>query len=116
MLTLFKYFLWLVVIMALTIGFDRLMVLTPLNAPGLKETQIFYTDLRARVLKLFGARPETTKDDIENVIEQSTAAGQKVPVKTTRYLYVDDSGALQFADSLQQVPFKYRQNAQPLAE
>lgn len=116
MLKLFKYFLWLVVIAALMIGFDRLMVLVPLKAPGLSETQVFYTDFRSRLFNLFGENQRTQQDKIEKVIEKSAKLDPQTMKKTTRYLYVDDNGALQFADSLQQVPFKYRHNAQPLAE
>jgi hypothetical protein len=119
MLKVVKYFLWLVVLVALTVGFDRFMVVVPLDAPGLKQTQQFYVDFRSRLIGLF---PEQGKkiqpvDAIEAVIEKKiapiTAKGKKTG---QRYLYVDGSGTLQFADSLQQVPAKYRQEAQPLAE
>ncbi len=119
MLKLVKYFLWMIVLVALTIGFDRFMVVVPLEAPGLKQTQQFYVDFRARILRLF---PEQGKkmqpvDVIEAVIEKKIAPIAEKAKKTgQRYLYVDGSGTLQFADSLQQVPKKYRQDAQPLAE
>lgn len=116
MLKLFKYFLWVVVILALTIGFDQLMVNVPLKAPGLKETQVFYVDFRSRLIGLFNKEAAPQKDRIGQVIEKSDKAITKPAAKPTRYLYVDENGTLQFADTLQQVPNKYRQDAQPLAE
>jgi len=116
MLKLFKYFLWLVVIATLIIGFDRLLVLVPLKAPGLNETQTFYTDFRSRFFNLFVDNQRKQQDKIKRVIEKSAVLEPQAPEKSSRYLYVDENGALQFADNLQQVPFKYRHNAQPLAE
>lgn len=116
MLKLLKYCLWIIVILVLTIGFDQLMVRLPMTAPGLKQTQIFYIDFRARILKLSGRKVQPEEDMIEKVIEKSSKVESKTSTKPIRYLYVDDQGTLQFADSLQQVPIKYRQKAQPLAE
>jgi hypothetical protein len=116
MLKLLKYCLWIVVVLALTIGFDQLMVKLPLRAPGLTQTQAFYLDFRSRLLNLNGRSSAAQKDAIEKVIEQSSTAKAQKSAKITRYLYVDENGALQFADNLQQVPVKYRQKAQPLAE
>jgi len=119
MLKLVKYFLWLVVLVALTLGFDRVMVLVPLDAPGLKQTQQFYVDFRTRIIRLFPEQSEKNQpvDAIEAVIEKKIAPiAAKAKKAGQRYLYVDGSGTLQFADNLQKVPEKYRQEAQPLAE
>ena len=116
MLKLLKYFLWLIVILALTGGFDQLMIKLPLDAPGLKQGQQFYVDFRTRLLGFTGGDVSSPPDAIEAVIEQTTTAPVQSSNKPNRYLYVDASGTLQFADSLQQVPSQYRQDAQPLAE
>ena len=116
MLKLLKYFLWILVILALTVSFDQLMVQLPLHSPGLKQTQQFYVDFRIRLIGLFGKNPDPQPDAIETVIKKTTTATLQSATKSKRYLYVDDSGALQFADSLQQVPKQYRKEAQPLAE
>ena len=116
MFKLFKYTLGFVVILILSIGFDQIMTKTPLNTPGLKESQTFYVDFRARFIGLFVSGSHKPKNTIENVIEKST---QRTPVtksQPTRYLYVDDNGVLQFADSLKSVPLKYQNDAQPLAD
>jgi hypothetical protein len=117
MLKILKYFLWVVVILSLVLGFDQLMLKLPLHSPGLKQTQQFYVDFRTR---LFGLVKTDTAvlapTSIESVIEKTATAVTPTPKKTNRYLYVDSDGTLQFADSLQQVPKKYRQDAQLLAE
>ncbi len=119
MLKLLKYFLWLVVIVALTVGFDQLMVQVSLETPGVKQTQRFYVDFRSRLIRIFSQQSKTIEpvDAIEAVIEKKVKPTIKKAQKGgQRYLYVDGSGTLQFADSLKQVPKKYRQDAQPLAE
>lgn len=116
MLNLLKYFLWVIVILALTGGFDQLMVNLPLHAPGLKQTQQFYVDFRTRLIEIVRGKPNSPPDAIEAVIEKVATVPKKAAKKASRYLYVDADGTLQFADSLQQVPRQYRQDAQPLAE
>ncbi|MCK5826637.1 MAG: hypothetical protein KAG93_06345 [Desulfuromusa sp.] len=116
MLRLFKYFLWVVVIVALSVGFDQLMLRVPLHAPGLNQTQQFYVDFRTRLLGLFRTKTKSPPDVIEAVIKKATALSVPATKKPSRYLYVDGNGILQFADSLQQVPRQYRQEAQPIAE
>ncbi len=116
MLKLIRYFLWLAVISALAIGFDQLMRKVPLQTPGLRETQTFYIDFRTRLLGLTAKDNATADDRIETMINRSAQRSSLPATPPQRYLYVDDSGDLQFADSLQQVPVKYRSNAQPLAE
>lgn len=118
MLKLLKLFAWLVFCLVVLVGVDQLLVRVPLIVPGVQQAQVFYVDFRARLFGLVGI------DAVANVpgksIEQVIEATREVPaIKADveqRYLYVDDSGALQFADSLKQVPARYRSNAQPLAE
>lgn len=118
MLKLLKLFAWLVFSLALLVGFDQLLVRVPLAVPGVAQVQTFYVDFRGRMLGLIGIDgvAELPAKSIDQVIEttREVAAGKaQVP---QRYLYVDDSGALQFADSLERVPLKFRGSAQPLAE
>jgi len=116
MLRLLKYFLWVVVVLALTLGFDQLMVELRLHTPGLKQTQRFYIDFRTRLVELLKGDTSPQPDIIKAVIEKTATAPKPAAKKPSRYLYVDGAGTLQFADSLQQVPSQYRQDAQPLAE
>ena len=116
MLKLFKYFLWIVVLLALSVGFDQLMLRIPMHAPGLRQTQQFYVDFRTRLVDMFGTETKRQPDVIEAMIKKATALSAPLTKKTGRYVYVDDSGTLQFADSFQQVPSQYRKDAQPMAE
>jgi hypothetical protein len=118
MLKLLKLFAWLLFVVVALVAVDQFLVRVPVEVAGVTQAQKFYVDFRGRLLGLVGldlADPVPQKS-IEQVIE----ANQQAPAPETpdqqRYLYVDDSGALQFADSLQQVPEEYRQSAQPLAE
>ncbi len=135
MFKLFRYFLWLVVICAMSLSFDQLMVSLPLTTPGLAETQKFYVDFRHRLANVIldHKNPTTTipptvqrsqpkspakaaknPDTIASVISKTAVA--KVKKTANRYLYVDGQGDLQFADHLEQIPKRYRDSAQALAE
>jgi len=118
MLKLLKLFAWLVFAVALLVGFDQLLVRVPLGIPGVSQAQTFYVDFRGRLLGLVGFDEvaEAPEKSIEQVIEKTRNAPAATSKVSQRYLYVDESGALQFVDSLQQVPTKYRNSAQPLAE
>jgi hypothetical protein len=116
MLKVLKYFLWLVVISTLVVGFDQLMLKLPLHSPGLKQTQQFYVDFRSRLIGLLKEGTPAAPASIESVIENTATVVPPATKKSNRYIYVDSDGTLQFADSFQQVPKKYRQDAQLLAE
>ena len=122
MLKLLKLLGWTLTIVILLGAIDQIMVRVPLELPVLKPAQVFYVDFRSRLVGLFGGEPATelqatgTKSSIEQVIESSQAATSVRPQRAQRYLYVDETGALQFADSYSQVPAQYRKDAQPMAE
>ena len=118
MLKFAKYLLWILVLLAIGLGLDQMLTRVPLTAPGLVQTQRFYIDFRQRLGHLFfaGSAPEVPAT-IEGLIDRSTpepAPGANP--SGSRYLYVDGDGVLQFADSLQQVPVRYRDSAQPLVD
>ena len=116
MLKLFKFFIWIIVVLALAVGFDQFMVRTPLNVTGLKETQIFYVDFRQRLIRLINNGQRSASDDIQAVIERSNEQKKVEEQSASRFVYVDRNGELQFADSLKDVPAEYRENAQPMAD
>lgn len=115
MFKLLKMFFWLLLILVLLVGFDQFLVRVPLDAPGLSHAQTFYNDFRSRLIGLVSPDVSVLPTSIEQVIETSGAVSLPAP-KATRYLYADDSGELQFVDSLEQVPVRFRKVAQPLAE
>lgn len=119
-----RFLIWGLIFCALLAGMDQLLLKVPLNAPGLHEVQVFYRDFRSRLLAMVGGSSGPSIDQLIGDAERSPAparapgASLKVPSAETamRYLYVDQDGALQFADSLQQVPKRFRSSAQPLKE
>jgi hypothetical protein len=116
MLKLFKYFLWVVVVLMLSVGIDQLLIRVPLHSPGLQQTQQFYVDFRTRLIGLFGTETKPQPDIIEAMIKEASAPLPPSTPHSGRYLYADDNGVLQFADSLQQVPSQYRKNAKLMEE
>lgn len=112
-----RFLLWTILFLALLVAADQLLVTVPLHAPGLNEIQQFYLDFRSR---LFGLVEGQTPSSIDQVIERAAEPAPAAPAvgkpKPQRYLYVDDQGELQFADSLAEVPAAYRSKAQPLKE
>ncbi|SHJ19130.1 hypothetical protein SAMN02745165_01755 [Malonomonas rubra DSM 5091] len=117
MFKLLKLFGWMLFFLIAVVAFDQFLLRVPLDYPGLKPAQTFYVDFRSRLLDLVLPEKSTPlkAESIEQVIEQNTRPAQQT-TKPQRYLYVDKSGVLQFADSLQQVPVQYRESAQPLAD
>jgi len=115
MLKLLRMLLWLILVLVVVGGLDQFLVRVPLETQGLSPVQTFYVDFRSRLLGLVGIETAAEPASIEQVIEATSAAPQQNK-KSQRYLYVDAAGELQFADSLAQVPLKFRKSAQPLAE
>ena len=118
MLKIGKYFLWLVVILVIAVGLDQTLVRMPMAVSGLQQGQAFYVDFRSRLLALVAGTVAVTPQPnaIDVVIERSALSSIDSAAKSKRYLYVDADGTLQFADSLELVPVKYIEVAQPLAE
>ena len=133
MFKIFRYVLWLVVVLTLMLSFDQLMISFPLTTPGLSQTQKFYVNFRQRVGNLVyriaekpqsalkkadkvasPTRQKSSPDTIAKVISKSAVTNVKQ--EASRFLYVDAQGDLQFADSLEQIPKRFRESAQPLAK
>jgi len=125
-----RFFLWGLVFCGLLAAADQVLLKAPLTAPGLHEVQVFYRDFRGRMLTLFGVPGggsiEQLIGEAERGVTPAAGAGPVAPGVTSgapgraplaqRYLYVDQDGALQFAESLQQVPPRYRASAQLLKD
>lgn len=104
------FFFWFFICFAVIVGIDQLLCRMPAQHPTLKVTQQFYTDFRSRLLGI--NQPRT----IDAVIERESQPGSSPvsPAGSARFLYKDATGQLQFADSLDDVPAPYRENAKPL--
>lgn len=124
--------LWLVTLLLILVGVDQWLSRVPVSQPVLRAVRIFYLDFRLRLLHLL---PDSAPASIEAVIEQA----EKTPVKNPsqrsvahrpktqkkaapgstagepNYFYADAKGELHFVDSLQEVPERFRKEAQRLA-
>ncbi|MDT8441168.1 MAG: hypothetical protein RQ723_05875 [Desulfuromonadales bacterium] len=136
-----RWLFWTLLFLLMLLGVDQFFLHVPPLHPAHAAVSGFYQDFRGRLLDMTFAterrpavpaaatkspakpppqpaapavRPPAGKAaSIEEIIDTSggaTKAGEAV----RRYLYTDAAGALQFADSLQQVPERYRADAQPL--
>jgi len=115
MFKLIRWFVWGLFLLLLIATVDQVLLRVKLPVPGYGAVQNFYSDFRSRLLGLAEKDPVAAK--IPHREEKlSTAKTTTASKKKIRYLYADGEGALQFADSLDQVPLQYRKNAQPLAE
>jgi hypothetical protein len=106
--------IWTSLFLVLLAGMDQFFLRVPTTVPILTEVRAFYLDFRSRLFSLAGRKTPVT---LESVIEQSD---ERPPVRsggeegTPRYLYVDNGGQLHFADTLQEIPPRYRKEAQLL--
>ncbi len=116
-----RWFLWGLFTLLLLSVIDQALLRVDLKVPGYTEMRDFYIDFRGRLIGLSGNDP-IAKAISSNRQRPATAppvpaAEQSVSAqKKPRYLYVDKDGALQFADSLDDIPLQYRVDAQPLSE
>lgn len=129
---LFKFLFWFLVCATLAIVADQLLLRTPSVHPAHAAVREFYRDFRSRLLEIIVIVPPKGPQSIEAVIDherkpdrQAPAAagtGDRAPVRPEteqahrRYVYVDQEGVLQFADSRADIPEAYRDSAQPLGE
>jgi len=134
MQTFFHGIFWCLVLLLILVGIDQLMVRVPMSQPALHAVREFYLDFRARLLHQLPGRPTS----IESIIEQDETTAVKAPAPrpkaaTTKpkkvqkkaapasaaqepqYFYADAAGELHFVNSLQEVPQRYRPEAQRLA-
>ncbi len=138
---LFSFLFWSFLFLVVCLGLDQLLVRSEMQLPVLAEVRTFYVDFRTRLLHLAqrppgdespskgkSAPPRTQKGTpVPPITAEPPAApreGNTVPATTRlspaseekhpRYLYVDDKGALLFADHLEDVPPAYRKEAQRL--
>ncbi len=108
------FLVWSFLFLALLLAMDQVLLRAPLKAPGYTAVREFYLDFRSRLL----GRAE--KDPIETILKQhpSTEPAHRPstvsPNASPRYLYVDEQGALQFADSLKEIPPALRKSAKRL--
>jgi hypothetical protein len=138
---LVSFLFWSFLFLVVCIGLDQLLVRSEMQLPVLAEVRTFYVDFRTRLLHLAQRLPEDqslskgksvpTRPQKGTPVPPKAAEpldapreGKNAPAKTSlspvseerlpRYLYVDNEGALFFADRLEDVPPAYRKDAQLL--
>jgi hypothetical protein len=105
---LIRFIFWGVVFVVLLVAADQALLRVDLDVPAYREAHSFYKEFRARLLGLGGeqkAPPASGGKD-----------SQSAPQAGPSYVYVDDEGSLHFAENLNEVPERYRRNAQQLGQ
>lgn len=117
------FLLWSGVFLALLVALDQLLLRTASEAPGVRAVQSFYLDFRQRLQGLPRGKPAVRRPLPAAAPTQPPAAGTAKPAGVSPapptasppgYVYADEEGSLQFADTLQEVPSRYRGEARPL--
>ena len=106
------FLLWSCLFAALLLATDQIFLRLPMPLPVLGEVRIFYLDFRQRLLQLpqCSSRPVPAPKITTHLARK---AGAK-PAPSPRYVYADDQGNLQFAESLEEVPAHLRRDVRPL--
>jgi hypothetical protein len=131
---LIKPIFWTFLFLVMLLVIDQFFVQVPPVHPAHEAVSNFYRDFRGRLIDLTFGEKQAEPESVEAVIEKQQAAEKKTPTtatadkkpatpakssppaKSQRYIYSDGKGELQFADSLEEVPDKYRGQAQPMGE
>ena len=114
MIRIARFLIWTVVFIAILLALDQFMVRVPVKITGVQSVQRFYVDFRSRMLRLVQkpARPLPAKaaPSVESIIENAPPRHAAVPPETSgpKLFYVDSKGELRFADSLDEVPERFR--------
>jgi len=110
-----KAIFWVIVFFCILITFDQFLLRVEFKTGAMQVAQEFYLDFRHRLINLGGEPPPKS---VEEVIAggQGSVAPPSREVKTPRYLYADEHGQLQFADSMEDIPPQFRKDAQRMDE
>jgi len=101
---------------ACLVGLDHLFVTVDANVPVYAEVRRFYLDFRKR---LQGMAITEGTETVERVIERKSAPPSKSQQEESYspgYIYVDEKGDLQFAERIEEIPLRFRKDAQPLKQ
>ena len=130
MLKSMRWLLWTGLFLIMLLAVDQFFVQVPPLHPAHGAVSRFYQDFRSRlgqmvfdpqsappaVVKKPAAPTRKPPKSIEAIIaQQAKTADPKTVEKAQRYVYSDADGQLQFADSLEAIPEKFRALAQPLS-
>jgi len=110
-----KAIFWVIIFFCMLLAVDQFMLRVEFKTGGMQVAQEFYLDFRQRLVGLAGS-PEPKS--VEEVIsEKEPAAAPTAPeAPAPRYLYADENGQLQFANSMEDIPPQFRKGAQRMEE
>jgi len=108
-----KAIFWVIVFFALLLTVDQFLLRVEFSSGGMHAAQEFYLDFRQRLIGLgSGEEPNSVEEVITG--KEAMAPVQEAP--SPRYLYADENGQLQFANSMEDIPPKFRKDAERLEE
>lgn len=129
-----KPIFWTFLFLIMMLAIDQFFVQVPPVHPAHAAVSNFYQDLRGRLIELTLGDTKKQPRSIEAVIDKlqknkkteqpeatkpkkkkAETTTEKPASKTQRYIYSDGKGELHFADSLDEVPDKYRAQAQSMS-
>jgi len=131
---LIKPIFWTFLFLVMLLVIDQFFVQVPPVHPAHEAVSNFYRDFRGRLIDLTFGDKKAEPKSVEAIIEKQQAEEKKAtttvttgkkpaapaknnsPEKSKRYIYSDGKGELHFADSLEEVPDKYRGQAQPMGK
>jgi len=112
-----KAIIWTFVFLLALLAADQFLLRVEFSQPQLQVARKFYLDFRQRLVSLGRTSgPKSVEAVIDAADTPPASTPQRQPGKGPRYLFVDEQGALQFADSLEEIPPSLRKGAQRLED
>ncbi len=108
-----KAIFWVIVFFCLLLTVDQFLLRVEFRSGGMQVAQEFYLDFRQRLIGL-GSAP--APQSVEEVISEKEDVAPVPEAPAPRYLYADENGQLQFADSMEDIPPEFRKGAERMDE
>ncbi len=108
-----KAIFWVIVFFCLLLAVDQFLLRVEFKSGGMQVAQEFYLDFRQRLIGL-GSTPEPTS--VAEVISEKNEVAAVPESSAPRYLYADENGQLQFANSMEDIPPEFRKDAERMEE
>ncbi len=109
-----KAIFWVIVFFCLLLAVDQFLLRVEFKSGGMQVAREFYLDFRTRLIGLGSdAGPKSVEEAIG---AKPPTAVIRVEGDSPRYLYADENGQLQFANSMEEIPPEFRKGAQRMEE
>ncbi len=111
------FLFWGAVFVLTLLGIDQFLLRTPLTTPGLQQVRVFYLDFRQRLLQLPQNAPgKEASPKPSRAYPVQPRQKEPQPSAPVTYVYADESGNLQFVESLAEIPQRFRSAAKALQQ